>query len=55
MEDAMELMLDHGIHHVFVLLDGSIKGIVSVMDIIQINKGVQFNPDAELAACAPGF
>lgn len=49
-DDAMHLMLEHGIHHVFVLLDGYIKGIISVMDIIQINRGMLFNPDEELLA-----
>ena len=51
-EDALELMLQHGIHHVFVLLEGQVKGIVSVMDIIQINKSMQFNPDADLELSA---
>lgn len=54
-DDAMALMLQHGIHHVFVLLDGYIKGIISVMDIIQINRGMLFNPDEELRSHAPAY
>lgn len=49
-DDAMELMLEQGVHHVFVLQNGKMAGVVSVMDIIQINKGMLFNPDDELNA-----
>lgn len=51
-DDALELMLDQGVHHVFVLHNQTIAGVVSVMDIIQINKGMLFNPDTELAGRA---
>ncbi len=48
MDDNMEMMLEQGVHHIFVLQDGRVKGIVSVMDMIQINKGVLFNPEEKL-------
>ncbi|GJM12243.1 MAG: hypothetical protein DHS20C12_06460 [Pseudohongiella sp.] len=36
--DAMELMIDHGMHHVLVIMCDKVIGIVSVIDIIKASK-----------------
>jgi len=46
-DNTMQLMLDHGIHHILVITDKKVCGIVSVTDIIQIDKARTFNPFAE--------
>lgn len=43
----MELMIDNGIHHVLVIMSKRVVGIVSVIDIIQIDKARIFNPFAD--------
>jgi len=42
-DDAMELMIDNGIHHVLVIMNKRAVGIVSVIDIIQVDKARTFN------------
>ena len=42
-DTTMQLMLDNGIHHILVILDKKVCGIVSVIDIIQIDKARTFN------------
>ena len=46
-DTTMQLMLDNGIHHILVILDKKVCGIVSVIDIIQIDKARTFNPFAD--------
>lgn len=42
-DDAMELMIDNGIHHVLVIMNKQVRGIVSVIDIIQLERARTFN------------
>ncbi len=46
-DNTMQLMLDNGIHHILVITDKKVCGIVSVTDIIQIDKARTFNPFAD--------
>ncbi|MBL4582519.1 MAG: CBS domain-containing protein [Gammaproteobacteria bacterium] len=46
-DNTMQLMLDNGIHHILVLQDKKVCGIVSVTDIIQIDKARTYNPFAD--------
>jgi CBS domain-containing protein len=46
-DNTMQLMLDNGIHHILVITDRKVCGIVSVIDIIQVDKARTFNPFAE--------
>lgn len=47
-DHTMQLMLDNGIHHILVLKDDKkVCGIVSVIDIIQVDKARTFNPFAD--------
>ena len=45
-DNTMQLMLDNGVHHILVLQDKKVCGIVSVTDIIQIDKARTYNPFA---------
>ena len=49
----MQLMLDKGIHHVLVIMDRKVRGIVSIIDLIQVDKARTFNPFAEPESVAP--
>jgi signal-transduction protein with cAMP-binding, CBS, and nucleotidyltransferase domain len=49
----MELMIDNGIHHVLVIMSKRVVGIVSVIDIIQIDKARTFNPFADSDSYVP--
>ena len=46
-DTTMQLMLDNGIHHILVILDKKVCGIVSVIDIIQVDKARTFHPFAD--------
>jgi signal-transduction protein with cAMP-binding, CBS, and nucleotidyltransferase domain len=46
-DNTMRLMLDNGNHHILVITDKKVYGIVSVIDIIQVGKARTFNPFAE--------
>ena len=46
-DNTMQLMLDNGIHHILVIEDKKVCGIVSVIDIIQVDKARTFNPFAD--------
>lgn len=46
-DNTMQLMLDNGIHHILVILDKKVCGIVSVIDIIQVDKARTYNPFAD--------
>ena len=52
-DDAMELMIDNGIHHILVIMNKKVKGIVSVIDIIQVDKARTFNPFADADTFVP--
>ncbi len=52
-DDAMELMIDNGIHHVLVVMNKRVTGIVSVIDIIQVDKARTFNPFADADSYVP--
>ena len=45
-DNTMQLMLDKGIHHIFVIMEKKVCGIVSVIDIIQVDKARTYNPFA---------
>ena len=53
-DNTMQLMLDNGVHHILVLLDKKVCGIISVEDIIQVDETRTYNPfaDAEPHATA---
>ena len=51
-DNTMQLMLDKGIHHILVLQEKKVCGIVSVIDLIQVEKARTFNPFAEPEPCA---
>jgi len=42
-DDATDLMIDHGIHHVLVIQSKQVIGIVSLIDIIKVDKAQRFN------------
>ena len=44
---TMELMLENGIHHILVIMDKKVCGIVSVIDIIQVDKARTHDPFAD--------
>lgn len=46
-DNTMQLMLDRGIHHILVLQEKKVCGIVSVIDLIQVEKARTFNPFAD--------
>jgi len=52
-DDAMELMINKGIHHVLVIMSKRVVGIVSVIDIIQVDKARTFNPFADSESYVP--
>lgn len=52
-DDAMELMIENGIHHVLVIMNKKVSGIVSVIDIIQVDKARTYNPFAEADSFVP--
>ena len=52
-DDCMELMIENGIHHVLVLTNKRVSGIVSVIDIIQVDKARTYNPFAEADSFVP--
>lgn len=52
-DNAMKLMLDNGVHHVLVLVGGQVEGIVSVIDIIQVDRARTFNAFADPEAYVP--
>lgn len=52
-DDAMELMINNGIHHVLVIMSKRVVGIVSVIDIIQVDKARTFNPFADADSYVP--
>lgn len=46
-DHLMQLMLENGIHHILVIEEKKVQGIVSVIDIIQVDKARTFNPFAD--------
>jgi len=46
-DHTMQLMLDNGIHHILVISEDKVCGIVSVIDIIQVDKARTFDPFAD--------
>lgn len=52
-DDAMELMIDCGVHHVFVISNKQVCGIVSVIDIIQVDRARTFNAFADSESYVP--
>ena len=46
-DNTMQLMLDNGTRHILVIMEKKVCGIVSVMDIIQVDKARTFNPFAD--------
>ena len=52
-EDAMDLMIDHGIHHVLVIMNKKVTGMVSVIDIIQVDKARILNPFSSADSYVP--
>lgn len=52
-DDCMELMIENGIHHVLVIMNKKVSGIVSVIDIIQVDKARTYNPFAEADSFVP--
>lgn len=50
---VMQLVLDKSIHHFLVILDKKVRGIVSIIDLIQVDKARTFNPFAEPESLAP--
>lgn len=52
-DDAMELMIDNSTHHVLVIMNKQVEGIVSAIDIIQVDKARTFNPFASKDSYVP--
>lgn len=52
-DDAMELMIENGLHHVLVIRSKKVLGMVSVIDIIQVDKARTFNPFADSESYVP--
>lgn len=52
-DNTAQLMLDKGIHHVLVIMDRKVRGIVSIIDLIQVDKARTFNLFAEPESVAP--
>ncbi len=52
-DNCMELMIENGIHHVLVLSNKRVSGIVSVIDIIQVDKARTYNPFSDADSFVP--
>jgi len=52
-DNAMRLMLDNSVHHILVLMEEQVVGIVSVIDIIQVDRARTFNAFADPEAYVP--
>ncbi len=52
-DDAMELMIENGIHHVLVIMNKKVSGMESVTDTIQDDKARTYNPFAEADSFVP--
>tara|TARA_B110000858_G_scaffold193601_1_gene246477 strand:+ start:30845 stop:31270 length:426 start_codon:yes stop_codon:yes gene_type:complete len=42
-DDAMELMIDNSIHHVLVIMSSRVVGMISVLDIIKVDRAQTIN------------